>query len=666
MLTYTIIGLTAATIALLFYYRAVPQVNQKQRWLLTGLRFITLACILSFLLIPVINYIRHYHPKPMIVFLKDTSASMTLNDGNRSKSEAVTIIARTLRQACQKAGYQVAEYAFADGLKGNSSSTMLLPTLAQLKEAVSSERIKAVFLLSDGWFRDTDISSISEVNLPLYTLMDTTRTHLADLEIVQFRHNRQGYRNEPVLFEADVKAAGYTGKASLQLSINGKVVKEKTVDFSQGSLQTVSFDQRFARTGIQHLELKLSSPDIREEYLSNNLLPDAMEILNDKDKLLILSDVPNWDTKFILDTVRENTRWEPISLIIKSDGLYQGSQKSPFSQWTEARAIVMVNYDNLTLSNAISQQISKAVDNGTGLLYYGLPVAGLGDLLPLKTSNVRSRYQGLLKLLPAAQTYAAFKLGEAELRDIPPLDYYYLTAKPNCEILAVMDNAQASPAIGLDASRKGKVLSFAFVNLWRWQMQSSEAAYRNTINRLITWLANTGTGNFTALYQPGYYSGEPITIKLSSSDETRQSRTNLAPRITVYRADRDSVFSDFLTYRNGEYSIEFQLDQPADYSFEIKDTATRQVTRGSFTVHTQNLEERDYGYNNPLLNWIASQTGARQLTLREAEYYQPVKAEAISQIERKEYSLYKKWYLISLFIISFCLELFFRRRWGLL
>jgi len=37
-----------------------------------------------------------------------------------------------------------------------------------------------------------------------------------------------------------------------------------------------------------------------------------------------------------------------------------------------------------------------------------------------------------------------------------------------------------------------------------------------------------------------------------------------------------------------------------------------------------------------------------------------------NEITKREYDLYKKWYIPAIFILSFCLELFLRRRWGLL
>jgi hypothetical protein len=74
---------------------------------------------------------------------------------------------------------------------------------------------------------------------------------------------------------------------------------------------------------------------------------------------------------------------------------------------------------------------------------------------------------------------------------------------------------------------------------------------------------------------------------------------------------------------------------------------------------SDNLEARDLGYNLPLLSWVSQQTGGRFSNADEVMTYKPVKATAQARIENKEIPLYKKWYLISLFIIVFCLYKFF-------
>jgi hypothetical protein len=268
--------------------------------------------------------------------------------------------------------------------------------------------------------------------------------------------------------------------------------------------------------------------------------------------------------------------------------------------------------------------------------------------------------------LPSAGAFAAFSIPSEELNQIPPVDYYYLTASAQAEILAVMDNAQKSPAIAVSSAYGGKVAGFSFLNLWRWQMQSNSNAYKSFTSDVITWLSNRSAGQMTALYEPSYYLDEPIEIKLTAIDDVRRVRSNLAPRITVFNADNDSVYSDFLVQDKEGYRIQFRLNEPDSYRFTIKDLSSNQSTSGRFIIGSQNLETRDLGYNVQLLGWIAAQSGGRLFDLENSLDFKPVKAIEVNRIEKNEFPLYKKWYLVCLFIIVFCLELFFRRRWGLL
>jgi hypothetical protein len=78
------------------------------------------------------------------------------------------------------------------------------------------------------------------------------------------------------------------------------------------------------------------------------------------------------------------------------------------------------------------------------------------------------------------------------------------------------------------------------------------------------------------------------------------------------------------------------------------------------------LENRDFAYNLPLLTWIASQSNGKLIWDKDAESINIVPAFKETRISRREVALYKKWYILSLFILAFCIELYLRRRWGLL
>jgi hypothetical protein len=562
--------------------------------------------------------------------------------------------------------YNIQEYAFADGINGDKNSTSLVPSIERILQEQKDSDINAMVLFSDGWFKDTDLRIVKNLNIPIYCVIDTTRNVSIDLAISEFRHNKQGYRNEPNLFEVDVKSTQYKGKTLVQFFVNGSKINEKSISFQNGLAQSVAFDYRFPKTGLQKLEAKVVAQEVKETSLWNNSYASAIDILNDKEQILLITDAPNWDSKFIIDSVKENNRLEVLSYTAKSKQLYLGEKKSAINNWDNITSIVLINQGSIQLDLTTAGNIIKKVKQGTGLLYMGLPISELAEVLPLRLSNIKSSYQGLLKFSPTSGAYSAFQIPNDELTKIPPVDYYYLTHSNESIIIASMDNTQKSPAIALSNQNNGKVVSFAFLSLWKWQMQSKSQAYKTFISDLITWLRNKSSSQFLAMYEPSYLLGDPIEFKLIAVDELRKTRLSIAPKITIFNEKMDSVYSDFMVSDNDNYKLQVKLTQPGQYSFRISDKSTQNNINGRFLVHAQNTESRDIDYNLPMLSWLAAQTGGRLLNMEQVQAFKPIEAVNKTKIERKENQIYKKWYFLSLFILIFCLELFLRRRWGLL
>jgi hypothetical protein len=657
-----IVSLSAA---LLMYHKTAPQLTLYQKTGLIILRTFVLWLLLAFLLSPIFYFIRKYSEQQKVIILRDVSQSMQNKQHNLTKADQLNNLSDKFRKAFEKYGYKVHEHVFADGINGKTNTTYLIPALKQIKAKYGSAKMQVV-LLSDGWFRDADLRPITSFGLPVMTVSDTAEFQSVDLKVNELRHNQRGYINELSLFQAGFESDKYRGTATVRFSVNGKVEQSKTISFQKELSLTLDFYHRFRQTGLQKVEVSISAQGISELTDSNNTESSAIDILTDKEKILLLTDTSNWDIRFIHDVIRENNRLEAVSLIVKPDGLYSGDRKTDFNDWKDVTSVIIVNQGTLQPSVQLSTQITDKVKQGAGLAYFGLPVSQLAEILPLKISNLRSSYKGLFKILPAASGYSALQIGENEIAQIPPLDYYYLTTALHAEILGVMDNAQSSPAIALTVNQPGKVLGFAFLSLWRWQLQGKGEGYNSFIKGVLAWLSNRNGGDLAALYKPSYYQDEQIMISLAALDDIRQRKADAAFTFELRDEKGNKVLSDYLIENNSQYQISFRLSQPGAYNFLIKETGSGQSTSGKFMVQSQNLESRDFGYNHSVLNWIAAQTGGRQLNLKEAENYLPVKAEPVRRMEKAEFPLYKKWYMITLFIVLFSLELFLRRRLGLL
>ena len=664
MLQYVIIASFSLLIAAYLYLRTVPEQSRPRRIALALLRALSVGILLLLLISPIIYYYHSRKDIPEIILLSDSSSSMALKTGGSAKSTYLNSLKQRYKDIFSKAGYKISEYNFAEGLEGSADNSLLAPALESLADKHDLSKVSGIVLASDGWLRDESLTEVERSGIPFYVLADTTSVRERDLSLTKTQNNRYAYRNETTIIRAELNSQGYSGNADLILKISGKEVSRKAISLESGKPAAFDFSQRFAQTGFFPYTVEVSAPGAGERTLANNLYPGAVEVLSDKEQIVIISDNPGWDNKFIRDVIGENPRWEAAHYTLKGDQLLLGEKPVAQIGQNSPAALVVINNGGLKLSPAINTYITRTVSRGTGLLFIGQPVQGLEAILPVHASNITAPYSGFLNWTPAAEAYPMLALDSQARADIPPVDYYYVTANAGAEIPVTISNPQNSPAVSISLKGNAKTIAFSFLNLWKWQMQSSTGAYKKLINSVLTWLSNRSAGNYQAIYNSSYFRGEEIRIKLRVDDDIRQIRLDLNPLLKVWDASDKEVFSDYLTASGDDYELKLELDKAGQYRFEIGEKGSKEKATGRFSISDNTLEARDFDYNLPLLAWIANQTGGK-LIARDMDY-RPVPAEITTHTETKEIPLYRRWYILSLFILAFSVELFLRRRWGLL
>jgi hypothetical protein len=665
MLKYIIIALFTLLISGFYNYRSHPEMPVSRRWLLFGLRCISLGIILLLLISPILYYIQRKSLAPQIVVLEDTSLSMSLKHGAISKAAYLKPSIAKLRSRFIDAGYEVIEHRFAKGLEGDNNSSLLGESLNQLSKDKGITNLAGIILASDGWLQDESLATAMQLGQPFYVLADSSKNLSPDLEVSTVHSNRYAYRNEPNTIRADFISENYNGAAEARLIVGNSVISRQSLKLEAGKAQSVDFTNRFNQTGFFTWKVELS-PLAGEIRLSNNSFPGAIEVLSEKERIVLISDKPAWDNKFILDAIASNPRWEVQSYLNRSGKLYSGENLVTKLSGDNLAALVIINNGMVKLDSYTLSFINGAQAKGVGIMYQGLPVDELNAVLPLKKSNIVTLYQGFINPSAAAVNYPMLSPLTDNAQDLPPVDYYYLTANSGAEILASMNNPQNSPAIAVKNIGGARSIAFSTLNLWRWQLQSKDEGYNKLVSNCLTWLSNKSTSGFDAIYNRSYLNGEEIRIKLRVEDEIRQRRLDVNPRIRIVDKNSKEVINDFLTREDDEYSFKAELKEPGTYSFEISDKESGKSSKGKFELNASSLENKDYGYNLPLLSWLASQNNGKMLLNPELDTFSVVPAVKEILISRREIALYKKWYILALFILAFCIELYLRRRWGLL
>lgn len=657
---YLVAFIFAVLLSAFYYHRTQPELSQGRRLLLASLRAVMLYILILILLSPILYFVWQHRDAPKVLFLQDTSRSMELDHQDGSKQAYLKKLADPLREKYRKAGYDVVNYAFANGLEGESDNSLLAKSLQELSKEEKLSDYAAIVLASDGWLRDEDLGVVSRLGIPIHTLADSAALDVPDLEILAVNANRYAYRNEPTVFRVRAKATNYSGSAAINLYLGKSRIGSQTVQMEPDTESTIDFSHRFGNIGFFNYRVEVQ-PLQKEQRLGNNSLPGAIEVLSEKEHIVIFSDSPAWDNKFIIDAIATNPRWDSRAYQIRDGRLLRGENPANLDLASSPAVIVLINNGALRPDPATQGFIRNAVKRGSGIFFQGLPPTELSDILPVTRSNILTPYQGFVTMNSAANQYPMLSELITQASKLPPLDYYYVNADSKAEVLATMNNPQKSPAIVISQSANGRALGLSFLNLWRWQMQSPESGYQKMIVNTLTWLSNKALGAYTAIYKSSYLQGEEIRIRLRTEDDIRSTDMDGNPQISIFDKDGKELARDFMIRDGSEYIFNSDLGKPGEYRFEIQEAGKK--SSGRFVIADAQVEDRDFDFNLPLLQYISSESRGR--TLFDSSY-NPVPAQARERTERSEFPLYKKWYILSLFILVFCVELFLRRRWGLL
>ena len=305
--------------------------------------------------------------------------------------------------------------------------------------------------------------------------------------------------------------------------------------------------------------------------------------------------------------------------------------------------------------------------NGNGFIYVGSVNPEFEDILPARATNIRITSEGQAQLNPTALSYQIFRDIESHWGRFPPVQFHYLTAKEQAVVLAEIHDIQRIPVIFLGNYGVGNVLHFAFNGLWRWQLNSEPEVFDRFINGLGQWIFSSSKENFYAFTDKNlYYSGENIVVNLSAFDERLVPLRNINARLDLFASDNTVIFSDFLIRKDDLFSINLPDLDPDTYRYRIYDDLNDKEATGEFEVLEQDIESLNRGFNQRILTALSQSSRGQNLTNNDLNNFILDRAESIRNYRYIEIPLYRNVWFILLFLVTFCVEIYLRKRWGLM
>ena len=653
--------LIAIALIILFYQKTNPPIDNNKKIVLIILRSATVSLIILLLFNPIIKFKNKKIIKKEPIILTDISQSMAQKYAEKEKSDYFNDIQKKLSNT--------RKINFANGIDGDASSTAFKKTLTQLKSITPFENISSIIMLSDGWFSDDNIDFIKNLNVPIYTFAPDINEKGYNLSISKINYNKTGYVNESNPIIANVSSENYTGKAVVSLYFNNKKLAEKNVDFSKSSSKKVAFHKTFSKTGLYNFEVKIFPQKSEEPELisDDNKIAGAIRILKKKAKILIITDKLSWDIHYINQSLKQNNRWK-INTIVYQKDFFNG--RKPIKLKNEFKSLsnlIIINNGKLRFKQNQITLIKNFVRNGGGLLFCGQPINSLSEYLPIKGNYFASKEKTSIIFTDESKNYTSFDITNI---NIPPLDYVYVNPQIQSKVLAVFENEEKSPAILFKKYGKGKILYFAFLNLWRWQMWDKNDKYKKFMRDITLWLQTTDIKRFTAsTSKNGYLPGEEVKIKLLAYDEKLTPLKNMKAKILIKNKQTMKSKEGYLIETDDGYIYSNNFVESGKYTFDIFKNDTKKIASGSFLIYDSIPESHDYGFNSLNLKYISKVTNGKFSLLKDKDFIIKEITELTQTkeiIKIKEIPIYKKIYFVLIFIFCFTLELYLRKKWGLI
>ncbi|MCR8561635.1 hypothetical protein KXD93_28530 [Mucilaginibacter sp. BJC16-A38] len=664
-------------------YRQPVNLAKKFRIGLFAVRAIVVAFIALLLVSPLVKSVSYNPQKPLVLVLQDNSESINLFKTPLPANSSVAVVAG-LAGLKEQLGdkYDVQEFNFDKDLNNglskafNGKQTNLSNALHQLNDRFVNQNIGALVIASDGLYNQGSDPQYEAKNFKnsIYTIAEGDTVAKRDLLIGNINYNKTAFLGND--FEVEILAEAYQSKGeNIRISIteDGKQVNSQNIAVTSNSFQKQVIAKLNAdKKGLRRFNITIA-PIKNEISTLNNSETIYVDVLDAKQKVLLLYEAPHPDLSVIRQAIESNKNYE-VKASLLSD--LAGIKPADYN--------LVILYQLSAAGNSVIQNLSKSK---VPLWYIAGAQTDLNNLNDQqKIVRISSGRPEMQEVFAQPTTdFTAFTLSDSSRKKIssfPPLlaPYGNYGSPPAGSVLLrqrIGSVETTFPLLSFGDAAGQRIGVLNGEGLWRWQLAEYEAfgnhhAVEELLSQGVQYLtANASRQRFIVYTAKHVFDeGENVLINAELYNDALELVNTPDVRIELKNAAGKDY--SFLFSRNDK---SYQLDAGTLPIGEYSYTATTKIgakqftATGQLTVKPLNLESRQSAANHQLLNTIAKQSGGQMLQPSQINQLADLirKNENIKTVvyEDKRYSdiIDVKWvFVIILLLLS--LEWFLRKREG--
>lgn len=654
---------------------------------LAFLRFLTIGIIAALLLSPLIKRRIIDVVKPYIVLLQDNSESIKVGFKNSDDSVKLKNNLNQLSSDLSQ-DYQVATYSFGEKSKKGFSfsykdkTTNLSEALDELYNMYSNQNVGAIILATDGIYNQgsNPLYAGETAGIPIYSVALGDTTPKKDLLIERVLHNKIAYLGDKFMIRTEISAKNSKGEKTI-LSVSkgksgGAILATKTLDIDKGDfLHSEEFTLNADAVGLQQYTIK-AAPINGELTERNNTQTIYIEIIDSRQKILLLAGSPHPDVAALKDVLEQNRNYQ---LTVDMANKFSGNIKD-FD--------VVILHGLPAQNNPADNILSQIKTNNTPTLF----------ILTAQTSaDAFNRAQNLVQINGAtpnttsdakAVSISGFNLFTLEnnvgkeVQELPPLitPYGKYNAATNAQILLKQKIGTVPtdyPLLVFSAPANTKQAVLCGEGLWRWRIYDfkTDQSFTTTnelLGKTVQYLAVKNDKRKFRVNLPKtlFDENEQVVMDAELYNDSYELINTPEVNINIYN-DAGKSFP-FAFNRNGRsYSLNAGFFPPGNYTFQAQTVYNGQEFKanGVFTVASVQLESMQTTANHNLLYALAEKTsggvvstdsiGSLLAQIRQKDSIKPIQYSSF----KTEPFINLKWLFAGL-IALLSIEWFFRKFLG--
>lgn len=592
--------------------------------MLTILRFGAVFTVAFLLLSPFIKSLKKIVQNPVIITAWDNSASIvSIPDSTQAKNtirEMQEQISATLGKT-----YRVVSYGFGENTRlingpdfqdKNSNYSELISSITNNH---FNENIGAVIIAGDGIYNrgKNPVNLLDEIHFPVYTVGLGDTLEVTDARIQNIRANRTAFSGNRFPVEVEIHFSKLKN-TPLRLTLHdGETQVEETVITPPNDdyVLTQQFILDAGSPGLKHFSARIEHAE-NERNTDNNRDEFVIDVLENKQKILILSDGPHPDIGAIKNTLDLQQTYE-VSVFTEE----------PYPANLNEFNLIILNQLPTSAKSAVTI-IEKAEENRLPLLF----IVGNKTFLP----QLNALKQGA-EIIPLAGSgeevqaninpgYRIFTLSEEfseMVQRFPPLIAPFADYETEPEFTTLLyqkiKNIETAKPLIATGNINGRKTGYIFgEGIWRWRLynyyfQQNQGSFNELVNQLVQYLAlRENEDNFILNFQPVYAETEEVIFRAEVYNEAYKKITS--EEIKIKMSNQTGEEFDFTFDEQGEnYFLNAGHLPTGDYSFNAEVTVGNETftETGNFTVTVVNIENTLSRANHQVLYQLAGLSGGK-------------------------------------------------------